>query len=150
MITRKADVYDIKDMQDIVNAIPEFSKKEKETFCEDIEAYFEYPKECMLYVSIVDNTIAGFIAVEKDLPKDVWDINLLCVHPNFRRQGIAKTLLNKVTARKSRLFIIETESSDTYSKALSLYLNNGFVKEAVIKDFWSIGSDKIILTKRKG
>lgn len=146
----KANVSDIPYIQKVVNSINEFSKKEKNQFCEDVEAYFEYPDECIYYVCVVDERIAGFIVAEKDLPKDVWNINLLCVNPMYRRNGIAGALLNKVTSRKARLFLVETESSLNYSKAISVYLKNGFVEEARIKDFWNIGSDKIILTKRKG
>lgn len=145
----KAKISDIEGIKKVINSISEFSKREKNTFCDDAEAYFDYPNECIFYICKEDNNIIGFAVAEKDLPVGVWNINLLCVNPTYRRKGIASNLLNEILSRKARLFVIETESSENYSKALQLYLKEGFKEEARIKDFWSKGSDKIILTLRK-
>ena len=71
---------------------------------------------------------AGFILCT--VVSDEAEILTLCVHPNFRRQGIAKALLQKMERylkeRHVSRFFLEVRASNL--PALRLYTRNGFTQ----------------------
>ena len=148
-IRTKSEAYRVKDdVYSLIKNIKEFTPKERKELAQDaIDNYLYYLETSFVFLDYEDNKLAGVLLIEKDLPKNVYDINLICVDKQFRGKHIATNLINHFVNKRKGLFIIETES--VYYDALALYFKLGFKEEARIKDFWRQGSDKIILTLRK-
>ena len=47
-----------------------------------------------------------------------------------------------------RILIVETSSDDAQIAARNFYKKIGYTQEAVIRDFWKDGEDKIVFWKR--
>ena len=136
------------DVYSLIKNIKEFTPKERKELARDaVDNYLYYLETSFVFLDYEDNKLAGVLLIEKDLPKNVYNINLICVDKQFRGNHIATNLITHFVNKRKGLFIIETESA--YCNALSLYYSLGFKEEARIKDFWRQGSDKIILIKRK-
>ena len=80
-----------------------------------------------------------------------WNLLLIAVHPAHQSKGLGTTLLgfieHQLIEEMQRLLIVETSGLPQFENARCFYERYGFVKEAVIRDFYQAGEDKITLTK---
>jgi ribosomal protein S18 acetylase RimI-like enzyme len=74
------------------------------------------------------------------------------VNSHFRNLGIGTMLINQTHKRVQneggRFIIAETSSLDKYLPTRNFYEKNGYIKEATIKDYYTIGDDKVVYIKR--
>lgn len=80
-----------------------------------------------------------------------FDLYWIAVHRDLHNLGIGKALLRKSESIISEMggdrIYIETSSRKSYEAARLFYSNCGYKKEAVLKDFYSIGDNKVIYVK---
>ena len=80
------------------------------------------------YVWEADNKISGNVTLIPSNPKGRYLIANVAVHPNYRRRGIARMLMNAamrdVLNRRGREIYLQVESGN--DKAISLYKSLGF------------------------
>jgi ribosomal-protein-alanine N-acetyltransferase len=94
----------------------------------------------------VEGRIVGYVLFWF-LPEEV-DIHNIAVHPDFRRHGIGRLLLEHVVAaarRQDRLRVtLDVRSSN--APAQNLYRNFGFVTRGVRKGYYSDnGEDALVM-----
>ena len=84
----------------------------------------------------------------------IWNLYFLAAHPSRHRRGAGSALVTRVeqTLRdegeaSARVLIVETSSSAAYEGARGFYASQGFDREAVIRDFYGPGEDKIVFWK---
>lgn len=83
-----------------------------------------------------------------------YDLYWIAVAPPLQRRGIGRRLLHEVERRVAaaggqRLYA-DTSGRPQYDATRSFYQRNGFVVDAVLRDFYAPGDDKVILAKRLG
>ncbi|MGK7952008.1 MAG: GNAT family N-acetyltransferase [Xenococcaceae cyanobacterium] len=103
--------------------------------------------EQRLQVYISENKVIGYISIlENSCLFGHPLITFLCVHPQYRRQGIASTLLSAVEQKyiKQKLFI-STESNN--SIMLSLIKKRGYVLSGSLSGLNEDGSDEVYFYK---
>ena len=83
---------------------------------------------------------------------DRFDIYWLVVHKKFQGLGIGKRLLKNTESEIAKMagnrIYIETSSRDAYKAARIFYSHCGYREEAILKDFYAPGDDKIIYVKQ--
>lgn len=88
------------------------------------------------------------------LTQGTYDLYWIAVNPAYSGQGIGTRLLRwveeEITARKGRMLVIETSSSEKYAQAQSFYQKNGYTLTETIPDFYHVGEDRITYLKRFG
>jgi len=81
-----------------------------------------------------------------------YDLYWIVTHNDYRGLGIGKQLLDEthrvVKNRDGRYIIAETSSLEKYTPTRQFYEKNNYDKEAIIKDFYMTGDDKVIYVKR--
>jgi ribosomal protein S18 acetylase RimI-like enzyme len=81
-----------------------------------------------------------------------YDLYWIVTHNDYRGSGIGKQLLDEthriVKSRGGRYIIAETSSLEKYTPTRQFYEKNNYDKEAIIKDFYLTGDDKVIYVKR--
>ena len=81
-----------------------------------------------------------------------YDLYWIVTHNDYRGSGIGKQLLDEthriVKNRGGRYIIAETSSLEKYTPTRQFYEKNNYDKEAIIKDFYLTGDDKVIYVKR--
>lgn len=80
-----------------------------------------------------------------------YDLYWIAVKNDVRELGLGRAILEKTEQRISesggKRIYIETSSRDLYAPTRVFYEKCGYVKKAVIQDFYSPGDDKIIYVK---
>jgi ribosomal protein S18 acetylase RimI-like enzyme len=81
-----------------------------------------------------------------------YDLYWIVTHNDYRGLGIGKKLLDEthrvVKNSGGRYIIAETSSLEKYTPTRHFYEKNAYDKEAIIKDFYMTGDDKVIYVKR--
>jgi D-alanine-D-alanine ligase len=80
-----------------------------------------------------------------------YDLYWIVVHHDFRRAGIGKSLMVKteeaIEKQGGERIYIDTSSRDQYRTTRLFYRLCGYQEEAVLKDFYGSGDDKVIYVK---
>lgn len=99
-------------------------------------------------VAVDGNTVAGYIGSQSSI--DESDIMNVAVHPDYRRQGIAESLINKLVCdlktRGSHALMLEVRASN--APAIALYEKLGFSQVGCRKNYYrNPKEDALILRK---
>ena len=100
-----------------------------------------------------DSKIASYLCYGH-IPCTVGSYGLywIATHNNYRGKGMGKLILEKthetIKNRNGRMIIAETSGTQKYISTRKLYENNGYKAEAIIKDFYQTGDDKIMYVFR--
>jgi len=106
-----------------------------------------------LWLSALDGEqVMGFAyAVPEALTEGTYNLLAIGVLEEASGQGIGSQMLqsveDKLRAAQARLIIVESSGQSYYDDARQFYLTHGYEQEAVIKEFWAEGDDKVIFTK---
>jgi GNAT superfamily N-acetyltransferase len=83
-----------------------------------------------------------------------FDLYWIATHNDYRGQGIGKKLLAETSGHAKKMgckiLIAETSGLEHYAPTRAFYINNEFILEATLKDFYTDGDDKLFYTKRIG
>ena len=96
-----------------------------------------------------DNAIVGYAGVFLPGPDIEADILTVGVIPEFRRQGIARHLIEELEAwcaeHKAKAMMLEVET--TNESAFNLYQSLGYMKISVRMDYYGPGNDAYVMRK---
>jgi len=80
-----------------------------------------------------------------------FDLYWIAVHRQFQARGLGKLLLGQTEERirdaGGRRIYVETASRAQYDPTRRFYERCGYVCEAVLKDFYTPGDDKVVYSK---
>ena len=133
-----------------------FSQEEIDSVPVMFDEYLQYGTLDSGYHFIVyreGEQVLGFaIYGRRDLAHGVFDLYWIAVDPNARRKGVGSALITAseeaVRAMGGRIIIAETSGTAEYESTREFYVRTGYVNEATIKDFYSVGDDLKIFVKR--
>lgn len=99
-----------------------------------------------------DETVVGFVCYGgASLSKGSFDLYWILVDSASRGEGIGSMLLNfaesNIKASGGRILIAETSGRDEYCPTCNFYKRNGYIEEARIKNFFTVGDDKLFFVK---
>ena len=143
-------------IHDITARAGVFSQEEVDSIPEMFNEYLTLGAEGSGYHFIVyrdGEQVLGFsIYGYRDLTDGVFDLYWIAVDPNTRRNGVGRALLTAseeaVRGMGGRIIIAETSGTAEYASTREFYVRKGYENEATIKDFYKLGDDLKIFTKR--
>lgn len=80
-----------------------------------------------------------------------WDLYWMAVDPEMHGQGVGTSLLEEMENRlsgKARLIMIDTSGRPDYAPTRAFYRARGYQTAAVVRDFYDLGDDQVIFSKR--
>ena len=93
----------------------------------------------------------GFCAAEK-LTKGTYNLYAIGVQKGLQGKGIGGEMMNYIEQllidKGNRILIVETSSSEDFKLTREFYTKLNYSKEAVIRDFWEEGDDKVVFWKK--
>ncbi len=116
--------------------------------------YFNHANTQDIWFTCIDKHVPvaiGYCVPEK-LTKGTYNLLAVGVSAHAQRQGIAQAMMNFIEqhlkSKDGRILIVETSSDDAQIGARNLYQKIGYTQEAVIRDFWDEGEDKVVFWKK--
>ena len=140
---------------DVLNLTGFFTKEEERVATEVIDVCLTKPGQQDYIVVVIEDeqgAICGYMCYgPTPMTEGVIDLYWMAVHPDKHRQGYGKALVQwlekAVQGKKGRLIVIETSSKDKYAITRNFYQRLGYVENARIRDFYSVGDDLLIYCK---
>lgn len=99
-----------------------------------------------LYIALADGKTAGYMGVQ--IFSGEGYVTNVATLPEFRRQGVAKALINRVIENKMDFLTLEVRESN--AAAIALYESLGFERVGVRPHFYrNPDENAILMTKNK-
>jgi len=138
----------------LIRRIETFSPQEVEVASE--LAHTALQKGNTDYAIIVadrDGQLVGYICYgPTPMTEDTYDLYWIASAPEVRGQGVGAALVSAMEGdlrrRNGRLIRVETSATEAYGPTRGFYASMKYGEEARIRDFYKVGDDLIILTKR--
>jgi ribosomal protein S18 acetylase RimI-like enzyme len=137
--------------------MPEFPPSDIMVAEEVIDSYLADPEGSGYFVMVAElgTEVAGYIAYgPAPLTQGTWDIYWVAVNPARQHRGLGRRLLafaeDEIGRLQGRLILIETSSIPGYDRTRRFYISLGYRLACQIKDYYTLGDDKLIYEKRLG
>lgn len=146
--TTREDIEGLKQVLDSSKLFP------SEFLDEMISNYFNNPHSEEIWFTCLDEQIiVGFgYCVPERLTNGTYNLLAIAVRNDLQGKGIGRKMMEYIEQRlkenKKRVLIVETSSLDQYELTRKFYENLNYKKEAIIRDFWKEGEDKIVYWKK--
>ena len=144
----QADINQIKKVVDSSELFP------SEYLDEMISDYFNKADTEDIWFTYIENNTAiaiGYCVPEK-LTEGTYNLLAVGVLKESQGKGIASEMMKHIEhllkEKGGRILIVETSSDDAQIAARNFYKKIDYIQEAVIKDFWKDGEDKIVFWKK--
>ena len=148
---------DIKRVMDIVESTKFFYDHEVEIATELVAERLSHGESTGYYFVFadVDGVTAAYACFGPiTMSTTCFDLYWIATHNDYRGKGIGKKLLeetcNQAKSMGCKILIAETSGLEHYAPTRAFYINNKFILEATLKDFYTDGDDKLFYTKRIG
>jgi ribosomal protein S18 acetylase RimI-like enzyme len=107
---------------------------------------------CPFWITDDDDGLVGLAYCEPErMASGTWNLQLICVHPSYQRQGRGAKLLlfveQTLADRGARILLVETLGTSDFEYVQAFYRKNGYDAEARIREFYAEGADKIVFRK---
>ncbi|MCS7012411.1 MAG: GNAT family N-acetyltransferase [Chloroherpetonaceae bacterium] len=110
------------------------------------------PEDYHTFVALSAERVVGYVCFGKTpMTTSTFDLYWIAVSPSEQGKGIGQRLFEfacqRIQEMGGRLLVIETASQPKYAPTRQFYERMGCTEVARIKDFYSLGDDKLIYTK---
>jgi ribosomal protein S18 acetylase RimI-like enzyme len=110
------------------------------------------PEEMWFTATIDGKPVSiGFCAAEK-LTRGTFNLYAIGVKADLQGKGIGEQIMkyieHQLQQKGGRVLIVETSGTEDFQLTRRFYEKLNYNKEAVIRDFWSEGDDKVIFWKK--
>lgn len=142
---------DLKGLKEILDSIDLFPSEMLEEMTAD---YFSNPETAEIWFTTLEDKqpiSLGYCAPEK-LTEGTYNLYAIGVRSDLQGKGIGGKMMgyleNYLKENGHRILIVETSGTEDFRLTRKFYENLDYAKEAVIRDFWGEGDDKVIYWKK--
>jgi ribosomal protein S18 acetylase RimI-like enzyme len=121
---------------------------------EMISNYFNNPHSKEVWFIALENHTPvsfGYCGPER-LTEGTYNLYAIGVKPGAQRTGNGSRMMrfieDHLRQKGQRLLIVDTSGSEAYASARKFYEKLSYTREAVIRDFWKEGEDKVTFWKK--
>lgn len=144
----KSDLNDLKEVIDSTELFP------ADLLDEMTERFFLHSNtpDIWLTKEVNQKPIAVAYCAPERMTEGTFNLYLIAVHRNFQGQGFGSEIMSYVENHLrdigARILIVETSSLPDFELTRQFYDKLGYNREAVIKEFYQKGEDKIVFWKK--
>jgi len=138
-------------LKEVLNSIELFPAEMLDDMISD---YFNNPESQDIWFTATQNDqpiAIGYCAPEK-LTEGTYNLFAIGVRNDIQGKGIGRKMMayleDQLKQNGNRILIVETSGTDDFKLTRKFYENLNYTKEAVIRDFWAAGDDKVIYWKK--
>ena len=119
-----------------------------------ISDFMNNPVTAEIWFTATENHVPvsiGYCAPEQ-LTQGTYNLLAIGVRSDLQGKGIGQAMMayleEKLRNNGHRVLIVETSGTEAFELTRKFYTQMGYSKEAVIRDFWKEGDDKVVFWKR--
>lgn len=117
------------------------------------EPYLEGAEPHVWLVACQGEDVLGFAYCEPERITDrTFNLLAIAVEPSWQSRGVGQQLVvaveQELRASGARVLLVETSSLPEFERTRSFYDRLGFAREAVIREFYAEGDDKVVFWKK--
>jgi ribosomal protein S18 acetylase RimI-like enzyme len=105
-----------------------------------------------LTVNLDDATVGIVYYAPERLTEGTYNLYLIAVHKDYHAQGLGSQIMAHVETilrnEGNRVLIVETSGLPEFELTRKFYDKCGYDREAVIRDFYKEGEDKVVFWKK--
>ena len=109
------------------------------------------PSADLWFCAEAEGVVGLCYAAPEPLTDGTWNMLALAVNPAHQGGGHGRRLVAHLEAvlreRGARLLIVDTSGSEAFEATRRFYLGLGYEQEAVIREYWAPGDDKVTFRK---
>ncbi|MEO1516268.1 MAG: GNAT family N-acetyltransferase [Bacteroidota bacterium] len=142
---------DLSALKEVLHTIELFPPSMLEEMAAD---FFNNPQSADIWFAAFEGDKAisiGYCGPEK-LTNGTFNLFAIGVRKDIQGQGIGTQMMqyieNRLRQDGQRILIVETSSGAEFQLTRQFYEKLGYAKEAVIRDFWDEGDDKVVFWKK--
>jgi RimJ/RimL family protein N-acetyltransferase len=122
---------------------------------EMIAPFFEDPtgsEKWLVHEHEAEGVIGFAYFRPEPLAEGTWNLLAIGLRKTHQGHGYGETMIKRVEQELSseRVLIVETSGVEDFEATRTFYERCGYDREAVIRDYWATGDDKIIYRKALG
>jgi GNAT superfamily N-acetyltransferase len=103
------------------------------------------------FVAETERVVGFAFATPERLTEGTWNLLALAVLPQVQGKGVGTALIGAVEVALrglgARMLLIETLGTPEFAAVRDLYARRGYGAEAVIRDYYMPGGDKVVFRK---
>jgi GNAT superfamily N-acetyltransferase len=117
-----------------------------------IAGYFNGTKtDLWLTAALADEPVAFAFCEPERLTNGTWNLLAIGVRPDHQGQGIGARLVARVEEvlrdGGHRILLVDTSGTPEFERTRAFYRSNGFDEQARIREFYDVGTDKVVFWK---
>lgn len=119
-----------------------------------ISDFMNNPVTAEIWFTATENHVPvsiGYCAPEQ-LTQGTYNLLAIGVRSDLQGKGIGQAMMayleEKLRNNGHRVLIVETSGTEAFELTRKFYTQMGYSKEAVIRDFWKEGDDKVVFWKK--
>lgn len=119
-----------------------------------ISDFFDNPETQDIWLTRLINQkpVAIAYCAPERLTEGTYNLYLIAVHKEFQGNGIGRELMNYIEillkSQGHRILLVETSGLPEFELTRKFYDNCSYKREAVIRDFYNEGEDKVVFWKK--
>ena len=116
--------------------------------------YFENPDTQDIWFTATENDepVAIAYCAPEQLTEGTFNLYAIGVKSDIQGKGVGSKMMryleDQLKVQGHRILIVETSGTGAFQLTRKFYENLNYSKEAVIRDFWKEGDDKVIYWKK--
>ena len=140
-------------LAELLGRIETFSQEEVACALELIDAAITGSNDYQVVIAAKDGKVVGYICYgPTPMTEGTYDLYWIASDPKVRGQGVGAALVSAMEGdlrrRKGRLIRVETSAMEAYGPTRGFYASMKYTEEARFRDFYKVGEDLIILSKK--
>lgn len=148
---RKVERKDVPGLKKVLDTIDLFPSSMLEAMIHD---YLTNPDTAEIWFTMLEEEVPisiGYCAPEK-LTEGTYNLYAIGVKYSEQGRGVGGAMMSYLETYLKKLdhrvLIVETSGTSEFALTRKFYKKRGYTEEAIIRDFWSEGDDKVIYWKK--
>lgn len=148
---RKVNKQDLPALKTVIDSSELFPSEMLEEMMSD---YFNNPSSQSIWLTtVVDNQpVAVAYCAPEYMTEGTYNLYLIAVHAKYQGQGIGGKIMgyleDMLRQQGHRILLVETSGNAEFELTRKFYLQHQYNQEAVIREFYQAGEDKVVFWKK--
>lgn len=145
-----------KDLGDLKGVIDSNELFPSDMLDDMVASYFSHMDSLEIWVTkeVDGRAIAVAYCAPERMTVGTYNLYLIAVHKSAQGSGVGTELMGHVEAmlrnRNARILLVETSGLEAFARTRGFYDRLGYRREALIREFYQEGEDKVVFWKHLG